>query len=78
LNLYAAVRRAIPEFKPQRNDFHPHVTLGQWEKSENPESMLQKIFGSGITIAVNKICIITRPKDGPFSVHTKIPLLRRH
>ena len=74
IELYAAARRAIPEFKPQRDDFHPHLTLGQWKKSENPTSMLQSTFGGGITVVVDKLCIITRTKDGPFSVHTEIPL----
>lgn len=74
LELYAAVRRAIPEFKPQRKDFHPHLTLGQWKKSENPTAMLQSMFVGGISVVVDKLCIITRTKDGPFSVNTEIPL----
>ena len=37
LLLYAAIRKALPEFKPQRSEFHAHLTSGQWKKNENPE-----------------------------------------
>lgn len=74
IELYAAVRRAIPECKPRRNDFHPHLTLGQWKKSENPTTMLQSRFDRGISVVVDKLYIITRTKDSPFSVHSEIPL----
>lgn len=74
VELYNTVRKAIPEFKPQRNDFHPHMTLGQWKKSDNPDSMLKQQFPQGLEVIVDRLCIITRGKDGPFSIHTEIPL----
>lgn len=71
--LYNAVRKALPEFKPKRNDFHPHLTLGQWEKSEDPTITLKGKIGT-IEVLVDKLCIITRTKEGPFTVYAEIPL----
>ncbi|CAH6419049.1 2-5 RNA ligase superfamily [uncultured virus] len=72
--LYNAVRKALPEFKPQRSEFHAHLTVGQWKKNEQPREMLNTHFNGGIEVLVDKLCIITRTKDGPFTIHTEISL----
>jgi len=74
INLYNAIRAAIPELKMKNNNFHPHLTLGQWKKSENPKDFLENMFTNGIIIVVDKIHIITRNKDDHFTIHTEIPL----
>eukprot|EP00047_Mylnosiga_fluctuans_P005694 m.242138 g.242138 ORF g.242138 m.242138 type:complete len:173 (+) comp13971_c0_seq1:54-572(+) len=72
--LFAAIQRALPEVPVKHAQFHPHMTLGQWPKQAVPDAMLRAHFGPGITARVRAVCIITRPRDGPFTVHTAIPL----
>ena len=63
VNLYNTIRAAIPEFRVKNNSYHPHLTLGQWKKSENPQDFLENLFPKGIIMVVDKVQIITRNKD---------------
>lgn len=73
-NLYLAVRRALPHFQPQRSSFQGHLTIGQWKACDIPHELLAGHFSSGIRVPVSRVCILTRPRDGPFSVLSSIPL----
>ena len=71
--LYDSVRKTLHEFKQAKRDFHPHLTLGQWSKPEDPTAMLKESVGS-VEVLVDRLYIITRTKDGPFTIRNEIPL----
>ena len=77
--LYQIIRRTLPEVEVKRDEFHPHMTLAQCKKSEVPAKMaeLQQWLGGGITMNIDRICLINRSKTDqgvPFSIHTEILL----
>lgn len=77
--LYQIIRQTLPEVEVKRDEFHPHMTLAQCKKSEVPAKMaeLQQWLGGGITMNIDRICLINRSKTDqgvPFSIHTEILL----
>lgn len=76
--LYKLIREILPEIPCKRNEFHPHLTLGQFPKYEinQRKNELEAWLGSGIKIHVNQIHLISRSRnDGtPFQIDNAIML----
>ena len=75
--LFKQVTEALPTIA--HNDFVPHLTIGQFKKSDREEVMneLAKWLGTGIKFTVTKLSLLSRSasdKSVPFSVHTDISL----
>eukprot|EP00048_Salpingoeca_helianthica_P015920 m.229409 g.229409 ORF g.229409 m.229409 type:complete len:222 (+) comp17737_c0_seq1:1313-1978(+) len=74
--IFTAIRTALPEIPVRHGEeFHPHLTIGQWPKHAVPASAdLLARMGAPFRVRVDHISIITRPRDGPFVTHTDLPL----
>jgi 2'-5' RNA ligase len=77
--LFGIINSIIPEIKPKHNEFHPHLTLGQFKKAELDGKLkeLNEWLGDGITVTIDNIYMINRSKtDGnvPFSINRTISL----
>ena len=76
--LFNTIRLALPEIEVKHDEFHPHLTLGQFPKSEIEirQAELKTWLGSGIQVKVDRIHMINRNKtDGaPFQINREISL----
>jgi 2'-5' RNA ligase len=61
--IYAAIRRLLPMVEVKRNDFHPHLTLGQCKLTEWNNVLCNEMtnwLGEGITVRFDKITFVHR------------------
>ena len=76
-NLYKVVRKAIPDFKPQKDIFAAHMTVAQTTKQSESVVLeeIKKELGDGFGFPVDRIYILQRSKtDGkePFHIAREI------
>lgn len=74
--LFEKITILLPEIKPKHNEFHPHLTLAQFKKSELNEKLkeLQEWLGDGFVFKINKISLIKRNDNSPFVVEKEVML----
>ena len=77
--LFKIIRNTIPEVKPKHPEFHPHLTIGQFKKTELDAKLkeLNTWLGDGIKVTVDSIYMINRSKTDntvPFSINRTISL----
>jgi len=76
--LFELIRNSIPEVKPKHPEFHPHLTLGQFDKNILDQKMveLDNWLGLGLYANIDQIYIINRSKKDnmPFSINRVINL----
>jgi len=77
--LFQLIREALPDIPVKRDVFHPHLTLGQFPKSEieSRKRDLEKWLGDGVSIIVDRIHLIWRDKNvgTPFEIKREIKLV---
>ena len=77
--LFKIITKTIPEVKPKHPEFHPHLTIGQFKKSELDAKLkeLTAWLGDGIKVTIDSIYMINRSKTDntvPFSINKTISL----
>lgn len=79
--LFKLIREALPEIPCKHNEFHPHLTIGQFPKNEinQRKQELEAWLGTGIKIHVDQINLINRGKtDGtPFKINKTVSLCKK-
>jgi 2'-5' RNA ligase len=72
--LFDTIAGTLPDVKVKHKEFTPHLTLGQCKKSEVDQkiSEVKRALPGGISFTVDRVCLLSRPKDGPFAIHTEI------
>eukprot|EP00727_Mastigamoeba_balamuthi_P000715 m51a1_g10640 hypothetical protein (1092) ;mRNA; r:11564-15406 len=76
------VRRLLDEALPgvgvkREEGYTPHLSVGQWRASRSAVEAVQAQLGStwsSVTFVVDRLCVITRRAESPFSVRLEIPL----
>ena len=74
--LFALIQAALPDIPVKHDKFSPHVTLGQFKKSELAERTreLEEWLGDGIDIVVDAVSLISREGNAPFVVIDRVQL----
>jgi len=77
--LFKVICNTIPEVKSKHPEFHPHLTIGQFKKSELDAKLkeLNTWLDHGIKVTVDSIYMINRSKTDntvPFSINRTISL----
>jgi 2'-5' RNA ligase len=76
--LYKIITDTLPEIKPKRDEFTPHLTIAKVSKKDADNKfmdMLKEHFKDGIEFDVTEICMIKREESEPFKIHTIISLV---
>jgi 2'-5' RNA ligase len=77
-NIDNIIKTAMPGIKSQHAHFKPHITLGQFTKSDYEfckKTELDEWFGSGIKFSINSLVLLKRYCDTPFCIKEHISLL---
>lgn len=74
--LFKIIRKTLPDIKIKHQQFHPHLTIGQFKKNELDAKLteLNKWLGSGFIFKIEKICLIKRKDEKPFEIITEVLL----
>lgn len=77
--LFKAIRDTFPDIQTKHDEFHPHLTIGQFKNSELQQKTqeLNEWLGNGFSVYIDCVCLLNRSKidnNIPFSINKKIML----
>lgn len=75
-NLFNRIEMALPDYKSKK-DFHPHLTVGQWKKTEDPENVIKMLkihFNLPIRMSFEKLSLLRRTDESPFEIFEEFEL----